>query len=466
MDFTNKALEALDRAGWENAAEILPSLAVGYANASRMEESNQWRHPVDLIVLLEAAFEKLPAAIEEGRSHADRWQEPGDLVTILLADDPATSIEALLEQLRRGATIPDLAGVVTHAAALRIAQFATSNEFSDWDTALHTFTFANAVHHSSRRQASLELLRGLFDAAMAVYLDRFLNMPAVRVPRFDKDGSDPAETLAALPALLDQQQQVNECAELVARYLDNEGPLEPLVSVIGKLLIREDRDFHTIQAVEAAVSQLPFATNREHIKNLMVAAVRYLAAHAPTVRAEEQTFQIAHRLAQGERLYEDVESMVTTVLYTDIVGSTQRASEVGDRRWRDLMEQHNEVVRDEIRRFGGRELSFTGDGFLAAFERPTRAIKCATAIVDSLARLGIEVRAGLHTGECEVRGDDVQGVAFNIGARVAALAGAQEVLVTSTVRELVAGSGIKLEERGPQSLKGVEGEVQVYAVTR
>jgi class 3 adenylate cyclase len=466
MDFTNKALEALDRAGWENAAEVLPSLAVGYANASRSEESNQWRHPVDLIVLLETAFEKLAAAVEEGRPGNGHWEEPEDLVGVLLAEDPALSIEALLEQLRRGATIPELAVVVTHAAALRIAQFATTNEFSDWDTALHTFTFANAVHHASRRQASLELLRGVFDAAMAVYLDRFLNIPPVRVPRFEQDGSDPAETLAALPGLLDQQQQVNESAELIARYLDNGGELGPLVSLVGKLLVREDRDFHTIQAVEAAISGLPFATTPERTKNLMVAAIRYLAAHAPTVRAAEQTFQIAHRLAQGERLYEDVESMVTTVLYTDIVGSTRRATELGDRRWRDLLERHNTVVREDIRRFGGRELNFTGDGFLAAFERPTRAIKCATAIVDSMSGLGIEVRAGLHTGECEVRGDDVHGVAFHIGARVAALAGAREVLVTSTVRELVAGSGIKLEDRGLQTLKGVDGEVQVFVVAR
>jgi class 3 adenylate cyclase len=216
--------------------------------------------------------------------------------------------------------------------------------------------------------------------------------------------------------------------------------------------------------VEAAVSQLALGSDPDRIKSMLVAAARYLAAHAPTVRAQDQTFQIAHRLAQGDRLFEDVETMVTTVLFTDIVDSTKRASELGDRRWRDLVERHNEAVREELRRFGGRELSTTGDGFVATFDRPTRAIKCATAIVESLARIDVDVRAGLHTGECEVRDGVAAGLAFHVGARVVAQAGPREVLLTSTVRDLVAGSGVALVGRGPADLKGVSGQVDIYAV--
>lgn len=155
--------------------------------------------------------------------------------------------------------------------------------------------------------------------------------------------------------------------------------------------------------------------------------------------------------------------VLATVLFTDLVGSTDRVRELGDRRWRELLEAHHAAVRRELERFSGREIDTAGDAFLAAFDGPARAIRCARAIADSVARLGLEVRAGVHTGECEVIGEKLAGVAVHIGARVAAQARAGEVLVSSTVKDLVAGSGIELVDRGLFALKGVEGERRLYS---
>ena len=158
--------------------------------------------------------------------------------------------------------------------------------------------------------------------------------------------------------------------------------------------------------------------------------------------------------------------VLATVLFTDIVDSTRRASEMGDRDWHALLDAHDAVVRAQLVRFRGREVSTSGDSFLAMFDGPQRAIRCAMAIRDAVQALGIEVRAGLHTGECEVRvrGDDIGGIAVHIGARVSALAGANDVLVSSTLRDLVIGSGLEFEDRGAHELKGVPGQWRLSAV--
>jgi pimeloyl-ACP methyl ester carboxylesterase len=158
------------------------------------------------------------------------------------------------------------------------------------------------------------------------------------------------------------------------------------------------------------------------------------------------------------------ERVLATVLFTDIVGSTQRAAELGDRRWRQLLERHNAVVRCELERFRAREIDTAGDGFLAAFDGPARAVRCAAAIRESLRPLGLEIRAGLHTGECERIGDKLGGIAVHIGARVAASAGPNETRVSSTVRDLVAGSGISFVDCGSQVLRGVPGEWRIFSV--
>ena len=162
----------------------------------------------------------------------------------------------------------------------------------------------------------------------------------------------------------------------------------------------------------------------------------------------------------------DAERVLTTIVFTDIVGSTQRAAELGDVRWHDLLDNHDKIVRHQLVRFRGREVNTAGDGFVATFNSPSVAIDCADAIVDAVRPLGIEVRAGIHAGEVEVRGADIAGMAVHIGARVAALAGPSEVLVSSTVREIVTGSRRTFAERGEHELKGVPGRWRVYSLVR
>jgi class 3 adenylate cyclase/alpha-beta hydrolase superfamily lysophospholipase len=165
----------------------------------------------------------------------------------------------------------------------------------------------------------------------------------------------------------------------------------------------------------------------------------------------------------GARHVPDTGRVLATVLFTDIVGSTQRAAGLGDRRWRELLDAHDRAVRRQLERFRGREVSTVGDSFVATFDGPGRAIECACAIRDAVRTLGIEVRAGLHTGEIEIRGDDIAGMAVHIGARVASLADAGQVLVSSTVKDLVAGSGIEFDDRGEHQLKGVPGRWHLYS---
>jgi hypothetical protein len=270
---------------------VLTSLAPQLAFAERMEESNTWRNPVDLVALLEDAFERLPAPRPR-----EGWDGRASIVELTLGGEPADILEALLGALRDGAPPAELASAVTYAAATRIARFPTSNEYADWDTALHTFTFANAVEQGLRRSPSRELLRGVLDAAMSVHLDRFLNVPAARLPE-PRDGAEIDE----LATLLDEQQRVNEAGQLVASYLGTGSDADRAVATLGACLLREDRNFHTIQCVEAAVRQHELLGDGLPL----IAAARYLAAHAPTARAQRQTFEIARRLHRGERIYED-----------------------------------------------------------------------------------------------------------------------------------------------------------------
>jgi len=305
LDFVNKALEALDLAGWERAEVVLASLPTQLAGAQRMEEANAWRNPIDLVALLDEAFARIPSALSAG-AHVDSWSGRNAVVETVLGEDPTASIEALIAALGDGASEVELASAVSSAAVLRIARFPTSNEFGDWDTALHTFTFANAVEQGLRRSPSQELVRGVFDAAMSIHLDRFLNVPATRLPEPDPE-ADPDLLLGDLPRLLDRQQQVVEAGQLVASFLAAGGDPGRLVASLGAALVREDRNFHTIQCVEAAVRQHELSAPGEAAGLPLIAAARYLAAHAATSRSQRQTFEIARRLHRGERLYEDIE---------------------------------------------------------------------------------------------------------------------------------------------------------------
>lgn len=184
--------------------------------------------------------------------------------------------------------------------------------------------------------------------------------------------------------------------------------------------------------------------------------------HVPWFEPEPTLAEIREFLT-GRREARTPDRALATVLFTDLVGSTEKAAELGDRRWRDLLEQHHVAVRRELERYDGRELDTAGDGFFATFDGPARAIRCACAIVDAVSQLGLRVRAGLHTGEVELLDGKVTGIAVSIGARVAGQAGAGEVLVSGTVRDLVAGSGLAFEDRGTALLKGVPDQWRLFA---
>jgi pimeloyl-ACP methyl ester carboxylesterase/class 3 adenylate cyclase len=229
---------------------------------------------------------------------------------------------------------------------------------------------------------------------------------------------------------------------------------------------------HDLRAVLPAIRAPTLVLVREEDMLWIVAGSRYLAEHIrgarlvelpgrdhwPFVGDADGLLDEIQDFVTGARPTPASARVLTTVLFTDLVGSTRHAAELGDRRWRALLDSHDEIVRTEVERLDGRPVKSTGDGALATFDGPARGVRSAFAIRDGLAALGLEMRAGVHTGEVEVRGDDVGGIAVHVAARVAGLAGAGEVLATSTVRDLTAGSGLTFEDRGATELRGLDGE--------
>jgi nitrite reductase/ring-hydroxylating ferredoxin subunit len=312
LDFINKAFEYLELVGWSEAATILPSLIPGLAAAQRSEELNAWRHPVDLVALLEPICARLPELLGTGVAHAPSVDAFADLSSILLADDPEATVTALTSALKDGWSFADMGSVLAYSAALRVARFHTSNEFSDWITVLHTFTYCNALYRHLLRAPSAELARGIFHGAMGLYLDRFLNMPAARLPDAHSGDGLPAaanDLLASLTELLDREQQVNAAGIVVAHYLSQGHAAEPLLANLGGLLLREDGEFHSYQMLEAGIRtyQALCETRPVEARHTLVAVARYLAAHAPTSRAMLQTARTAMRLARGVALWEEDE---------------------------------------------------------------------------------------------------------------------------------------------------------------
>lgn len=320
LDFTNKAFEALEVVGWDLAEQVLTSLVTLYAQATRMEERSSWRHPVDVVALLNDCFDKLPAVLEKGKQSRTTWKASKATIDVLLGDNPKAIVNVLVESLQDGAKQEELAAIVAYAAALRIAQFPITNEYSDWDTTLHTFTFANAVQQAiCRLPSSKELLRAIFDVAISNYLNRFLNVPCVALPSEKEEPinnrdseSNRVNMMDRFLDTLDKRHQVNEAAKMVATCLSTQQGEKELSEILVHALLREDRSFHTIQMLEAVFRQktelqrLQVLEDIKPISHILIAAARYLAAHTPSARAQGQTFEIAWRLHQGGKLYEEI----------------------------------------------------------------------------------------------------------------------------------------------------------------
>ena len=267
LDFTNKAFEVLDIVGWNMAEGVLTSLVPLYTKATRMEERSSWRHPVDLIQILDRSFKEIPILLEMGREKRGIWKADKSLIDILLRDKPDEIADTLLNAIRNGATEQELAACVEYASALRIVHFGTSNEISDWDTALHTYTFSHAVQRSLHRLASVELLRSVFDAAMSVYLNRFLNIPPspLPIPTAPESTEEHDNLDKKFLEVLDKRQQVRRAAEVAIRYVKSGGDQQRLLAVLGNALLREDRNFHSIQMIEAAVWTMDDASTNKNV---------------------------------------------------------------------------------------------------------------------------------------------------------------------------------------------------------
>ena len=306
LDFINKSFELLERIGWDKANKILPTLAGSLAGSSRAEEQNRWRSPIDFVPLLNDSFEELEALAAEGAGK--QWDGAEQLVEVLLDDDPFATVDALKSAFKEGATLIELTQTLAYAAAMRIARFHTKNEFGDWLAVLHTYTYANALHQCAKRAPSLELARGIFHGAVAIYFDRWFNMPAARLPQHRRGTntlpSDADELLDGFVNLLNTQAKVDEAGMYLYRYLSLGHPRAAIIQKLGHVLLREDAEFHSFQMLEAVLHQME-ELDEERAQMTLVATARYLAAHAPTARALQQTANLALRLHRGEDLSAD-----------------------------------------------------------------------------------------------------------------------------------------------------------------
>jgi class 3 adenylate cyclase/pimeloyl-ACP methyl ester carboxylesterase len=301
-------------------------------------------------------------------------------------------------------------------------------------------------------------------------------------------GADPADSRVFIDAICDQWGS-GRGLRVVVQHMPNDADTNALLaryerSAATPTGVREIQQRNVeidVRSALPAVSAPTLVMHREHDPVIPKRFGQYLADHIAGARfvelpgdwhtnggvgGEDDAMDVVEEFLTGTRQERrpEPDRVLKTVLFTDIVDSTARAASEGDKRWHDLLDAHDAAIRRELDRYRGEEVKTTGDGFLAAFDGPGRAINCAQAIASGAGALGLQVRAGLHTGECELRGDDLAGIAVHIGARVAALADPGEVMVTSTVRDLVAGSGIEFTDRGVHELKGVPGRWDLLAV--
>ena len=309
LDFCNKSFELLELIGSEHAPVMLPLVLSSLVSARGGEESGAWRHPIYLIGPLRQAEAELPALLEQGAGK--KWQYDETFGQALLGEDPLTIIDALRDAIAAGAAPQELTRRLCYAAAMRLARFALTNDVRDWFAPVHTFTHCNALHQTVSRCRSPQIVRGVFHAGLAVYMDRFLNVPPARLPG-ERQPLDMAATggdalLAQLLDSLDQRHEVDAAATTVARYVRLGHPIRPLINTLVFAVVREDVDFHALQVIEAGVQQYRLWQDSpggegEHI---LVAVTRYLASQCPTRRAGLQTARIALRLQRGDKIYED-----------------------------------------------------------------------------------------------------------------------------------------------------------------
>jgi nitrite reductase/ring-hydroxylating ferredoxin subunit len=302
LDFVNSALSAVEHLGWDHAPQVLAATVPQFTGATRSEEQSAWRQPVDVAALCFDAHDRLPDLVAAG--DGETWDEPDDFVETLLSDDPEAIVDALCDAIAAGATRTELTDAVARAATRRVAYFATNNEFNDWDTVHHTFVYASAAHELADRTDATELYRTCFDGAMSVYLDRFLNSPRAPLPDAGDSSRAPENIRKDLLASFDEQGAVNRAGRLVAEHFDAGGDPADLKRTLGQGLLREDADFHTNQNLGAAIRRFDALEDPAERRLALIAGARYLAAHTPTRRENEQTFSIATRLHRGERLHE------------------------------------------------------------------------------------------------------------------------------------------------------------------
>ena len=301
LDFTNKAFEAVDLLGEDIAPLVLPTLVDQTAHASRSEEGGAWRHPHDLAALVERTEARLPDVIAAGGAEsAAAFDDVGGLAHALLVDDPDAVVDAVLGAIQSGASPEQLGRALAYAAALRITRFHTQNDFGDWDSVHHAFTAANALHRSLERAPGPELLRGVVHGALRVYLDRFLNVPAARLPSAT-DGD-----LDDLARCWEVQDEIDRAGNIAYGYLVGGGTREALVAALGHALLGEDVEFHWFQVYEAAVRQaFAWPEGSEEAALILAGLARFLAAHTPTRRELPRVIDIATRLRRGEHLFEE-----------------------------------------------------------------------------------------------------------------------------------------------------------------
>ena len=306
IDYANKAFELLDHIGWQHAGLVLTSLVPQMVGATRSEESSAWRHPIDVAELLFQAHDELPVLWERGSKTAGMWDGEAELVELVLGEDPSAAVDGLKSAVEGGATPDALGAAVALVAFVRLARFHLSNEFTDWNTVHHCVTTANAAHQALRRAPSVELLRGLFDTALSIYHARFLNIPPAAVPAPNgREASDAKGLLEQLLDGMDRQQQVEESARTVAGYMDAGAPSAPLLAALGHAMVREDAGFHQFQMAEAALRQYQLREGTPQGRMVLIGGVRFLAAHAPTVRSAGQTYRTALRLERGDQIFQD-----------------------------------------------------------------------------------------------------------------------------------------------------------------